>query len=145
MTQIIKNIVYELGILPLFIALAYLDYIVHDVLYSYGLQFSYEWAVPYWTIYSLIFVIGCWLAKSYLGILLFAGALQDIIMFMGFSQDFSYRQWIWTPHHTLFGYWNVYTQIAMLIWVVVIGLSLKWEIEKRYFYRNLSNKRVRRE
>jgi len=26
-----------------------LDYIVHNDLYRYGLQFSYEWAAPYWT------------------------------------------------------------------------------------------------
>jgi hypothetical protein len=28
--------------------LAHLDWIVHHMLYSYGLQFSVDWAVPYW-------------------------------------------------------------------------------------------------
>jgi hypothetical protein len=31
-------------------ALTQIDSIVHQTLYSYGLQFSYNWATPYWTI-----------------------------------------------------------------------------------------------
>ena len=33
-----------------------IDRIVHGDLYNYGLQFSYEWAVPYWTNYRLIMI-----------------------------------------------------------------------------------------
>jgi hypothetical protein len=31
------------------IAILQMDSIVHQSLYSYGLQFSYDWATPYWT------------------------------------------------------------------------------------------------
>jgi len=34
-----------------------LDQIVHGKLYSYGLQFSYEWASPYWTILRIIQIL----------------------------------------------------------------------------------------
>ena len=34
--------------------LTILDKLVHGTLYSYGLQFSYDWAIPYWTILRII-------------------------------------------------------------------------------------------
>jgi hypothetical protein len=34
-----------------------LDAIVHQRLYSYGLQFSYDWATPYWTTVGTAFTI----------------------------------------------------------------------------------------
>lgn len=37
-----------------------LDEIVNGLLYEYGLQFHYEWAVPYWTFLRVVLVIlGC--------------------------------------------------------------------------------------
>jgi len=38
-------------------ALSLLDTIIHSTLYSYGLQFSYEWANPYWTLIRIIQVL----------------------------------------------------------------------------------------
>src|SRR3990170_4455669 len=35
-------------------SLTILDKLVHGTLYSYGLRFSYDWAVPYWTILRTI-------------------------------------------------------------------------------------------
>jgi len=35
-----------------------IDRIVHGDLYRYGLQFSAQWAVPYWTIAGIIFTVG---------------------------------------------------------------------------------------
>src|SRR3989337_1259057 len=35
-------------------SLTILDKLVQDTLYYYGLQFSYDWAVPYWTILRII-------------------------------------------------------------------------------------------
>ena len=37
-----------------------LDIIVHQDLYSYGLQFSLDWANPYWSVIRIIFAMG-WL------------------------------------------------------------------------------------
>jgi len=34
-----------------------IDKIVHVTLYNYGLQFSYEWASPYWTVLKIVQVL----------------------------------------------------------------------------------------
>lgn len=40
------------------IGLLQIDKIVHGTLYSYGLEFSYLWAQPYWRMTALIFTMG---------------------------------------------------------------------------------------
>jgi len=35
-----------------------IDGIIHGDLYRYGLQFSYQWAIPYWTMTSIVFAMG---------------------------------------------------------------------------------------
>jgi hypothetical protein len=35
-----------------------IDSIIHQTLYGYGLEFSYDWAVPYWNISRVAFAIG---------------------------------------------------------------------------------------
>jgi FtsZ-interacting cell division protein ZipA len=37
-----------------------IDYIINHTLYNYGLQFSYNWAIPYWTMAGIVFSMG-WL------------------------------------------------------------------------------------
>ena len=39
-------------------AIRQLDSIVHQELYSYGLQFSFDWATPYWTISGMAYAMG---------------------------------------------------------------------------------------
>jgi len=36
-----------------------IDQIVHGDLYNYDLKFSYQWAIPYWTMTTMVFVT-CW-------------------------------------------------------------------------------------
>jgi len=43
------------------ICLFLLDGMVHGDLYGYGLQFSYNWATPYWTVKNIAFALG-WLS-----------------------------------------------------------------------------------
>lgn len=40
------------------IGLLQIDKLVHGTLYSYGLEFNYLWAQPYWRMTALIFVMG---------------------------------------------------------------------------------------
>ena len=35
-----------------------IDSIINHTLYSYGLQFSTQWAVPYWTMAAIVFSMG---------------------------------------------------------------------------------------
>jgi hypothetical protein len=44
----------------LMICLYQIDIIVHGTLYNYGLQFSYNWAGPYWKLTQIGFTVG-WL------------------------------------------------------------------------------------
>jgi hypothetical protein len=39
-------------------ALTRIDNIVHRDLYNYGLTFSYKWAMPYWTMTTIVFAMG---------------------------------------------------------------------------------------
>lgn len=39
-------------------ALTRIDSIVHGDLYNYGLHFSYKWAMPYWTMTTIVFITG---------------------------------------------------------------------------------------
>lgn len=39
-------------------AFSRIDAIVHQTLYSYGLQFSYDWATPYWTVGGVAVAMG---------------------------------------------------------------------------------------
>jgi uncharacterized membrane protein len=41
------------------ISLNQINYIVHGDLYSFGLQFSYRWAIPYWLFSGIVFGL-CW-------------------------------------------------------------------------------------
>ena len=53
-TPVIKRLVLKIVALTALISTAYtlilVDQLVNDMLYSYGLQFSYTWANPYWTL-----------------------------------------------------------------------------------------------
>jgi Ca2+/Na+ antiporter len=40
------------------IALTRIDNIVHRELYNYGLKFNYSWAMPYWTMTTIVFAMG---------------------------------------------------------------------------------------
>lgn len=40
------------------IAMLKVDSIVHGDLYRYGLRFSYAWALPYWTLTTIVFAMG---------------------------------------------------------------------------------------
>lgn len=40
------------------IGLTQIDRIVNHDLYMYGLQFSYGWAIPYWTMTTIVFAVG---------------------------------------------------------------------------------------
>ena len=46
------------GVVSLY-AFLQIDSIVHGTLYGYGLQFSYEWATPYWTLDGVVMATGC--------------------------------------------------------------------------------------
>jgi hypothetical protein len=122
-----------------------LDFVVHRVLYSYGLRFSYDWAVGYWSIYGCAFfvfaaVVGFvyWLGSDrtkkdckvsfglFLSVFLLSlGGLQDVAWFVIWGGGLPANDvvWWWMPWFNVFGFWNSSAQLCLLGAVfAVIGL-----------------------
>ncbi len=57
LTSLVLVIVASSSLISM-IALTRVDSIVHTDLYRYGLNFSYEWAMPYWTMTTFAFAMG---------------------------------------------------------------------------------------
>jgi len=55
--------------------LLYLDWIVHNTLYNYGLEFSSDWAIGYWTVLRII-----------LGLLAFSIAASTIVGIVSYKK-----------------------------------------------------------
>lgn len=132
-----------------------LDYIVHTWLYDYGLQFSYSWALPYWTILTLIFITLAFVSASaynidrkrkfihitippkkrkiiavFSTILIeyFAGFLDTI--FMGIRALFGHGvnwtgNWWWSPFSWILSHWDLQRNIALNL-VGLIILCIVW-------------------
>lgn len=122
-----------------------LDFIVHKVLYNYGLRFSYGWAIFYWSLYWCVFLVFgvvvwfvYWLGSGWSGrgfrvgfclflsvFLLSLGGLQDIFWFVfwgGGLPSFGVVWW-WMPWSGLFGFWDSFCQLVLLSFVsFVVGL-----------------------
>ena len=52
-----KWLVFCFLVLLFFVFMSGLDFVVHRVLYGYGLRFSYDWAVAYWAVYWCVFFV----------------------------------------------------------------------------------------
>jgi len=65
-----KGFVVAIAIFSFFGWMSRMDFIVHGILYRYGLQFSYEWANPYWTFTRTIYVCIALPGAASLGLLL---------------------------------------------------------------------------
>ena len=146
MKPVYKGLGVALSILLYFCLLSRLDFIVHQDLYRYGLQFSYEWANDYWITYfasyayfSIVLGFIYWLAsnrtrndlKVSVGlaatvILLQIGGLADIIFFSlwagGLPPDSV--TWWWMPWYQIFGVWTSSMQIVLMAFMSLIVASM---------------------
>jgi hypothetical protein len=125
-----------------FVLMSGLDFVVHRVLYGYGLRFSFDWAVFYWNVYSgVFFAFGVaagfvyWLGsgrsrkdvKVGLGLflsvcLLFFGGLADVFWFVFWGGGLPSNDvvWWWSPWYRIFGCWNSFAQLTLLFGVFVV-------------------------
>lgn len=119
-----------------FVFMAGLDFVVHGVLYDYGLCFSYDWAVFYWWVFGCAFfvfgvVVGFvyWSGSGrsrrdgvfgfglFLSVyLLSIGGLVDVLWFVlwGGGLPGDDVVWWWMPWFRLFGFWNTGLQLVLL-------------------------------
>jgi len=145
-------VVFGLLVFLFFVFMAGLDFVVHGVLYGFGLRFSFDWAVFYWRVFGFVFfVFGLTIAFAYwLGsgrsrrdfwvslciflsiVLPFLGGLEDILWFVVWGGGLPDANviWWWTPWYGLFGFWNISMQITALcvtfsLVVAFWGLALR--------------------
>ncbi len=130
-----QPIIFGALILAFYTLMSRIDFIIHNTLYKYGLQFSYEWANTYWLTYNLIFIafgfalsITYWAASNktkkdlklslaLMGTitLLTIGGLQDILFFVLWNGGLPQSSvvWWWMPWTSIVGTWNSIAQIAL--------------------------------
>jgi len=142
---VLKSVFLCVLVFLFFVFMAGLDFVVHGVLYGFGLCFSFEWAVFYWWVFGGVFfvfsvVVGFvyWFGSEgrrrdvlvgfclFLSVfLLFVGGLEDVLWFVlygGGLPDASVVWW-WVPWFGLFGFWNSVLQLVLLgVVFVVVGL-----------------------
>jgi len=136
-----------------FVFMSCLDFVVHGVLYGYGLRFSYGWAVFYWWVFGGVFfvfsvVVGFvyWLGSGrsrrdvevgfglFLSVcLLFCGGLADVLWFVfwGGGLPGDGVVWWWMPWFGVFGFWNSSAQLFLLCGVSVLVVLL-WVLILRW-------------
>lgn len=119
-----------------------IDYIVHGTLYQYGLQFSFEWAIDYWIVYTVAFVafsiivsLMYWLGSkktmkdlkfsialiATVNILMISG-LQDVMFYILWAGGLPPNNiiWWWAPGYNIIGTWTT----AMQILSTTIGIAI---------------------
>jgi hypothetical protein len=132
----LKGFVLCFLIFLFFVFMSGLDFVVHGVLYGYGLRFSFDWAFLYWNVYACVFfAFGLamsfvyWLGSGrswrdlkvsfglFLSVcLLFFGGLADVLWFMfwGAGLPSDNVVWWWMPWYRVFGFWNSFAQLVLL-------------------------------
>lgn len=135
-----------------FILMAGLDHVVHNILYGFGLRFSFEWAVLYWNLFGCAFLVfglvigfAYWIGsggskqslRAGIGLclsvwLLFLGGLEDVIFYVVWGGGLPSGDvvWWWTPWYRIFGFWNSGMQLSLLSGVSVIA-CLFWILTAR--------------
>ena len=123
-----------------------IDFIVHQDLYNYGLQFSYEWANEYWITYfasyayfsvviGFIYLLASNRTRKDLKVsaglsatvsMLQMGGLSDILFFSLWSKGLPSDNvtWWWMPWYHIFGVWTSSMQIALLTLMFVVTVFM---------------------
>lgn len=142
MSNALKGVLVALSLFSFFCLMSKIDFIVHGILYDYGLQFSFEWAIDYWIVYTVAFVVFSvivslmyWLgSKKAMKDLKFSIALLvtvNILMISGLQDAMFYILWArglplndvvlwWAPWFHIVGTWTTPMQILLTL----AGISL---------------------
>lgn len=131
-----------------YICLTAIDFIVHNILYDFGLRFSYEWADPYWVALAMSFFVIAglvtvvyWISdtpkKSTATLLFFTvfgtyvAGLLDVLFWVLFDRSIPSGVLWWSPWHRIFGInWMAQHQLALLC-VVTDLLAGGWALRNR--------------
>lgn len=146
MSDILKGVAVAFSFFLFFSLMSRIDFLVHGTLYHHGLQFSYDWAIDYWIIYTATFVVFSiivslmyWLGSSKtvkdfkfsLALLatvnlLMIGGVQDIMFYVFWSGGLPPNNviWWWAPWSYLLGTWTSLMQIAFTSLMLCAAISL---------------------
>jgi len=149
MPRALKGAALIILILSFFCLMSRIDYIVHGVLYDYGLNFSYDWAVDYWLTYNLTFLafsiivsFSYWfgsnksaknlkfaIALSLTINALAVGGLQDILFFVLWAGGLPPNNviWWWAPWKYMLGTWTSLTQIGFTV-LMTVSTMFVWMV-----------------
>ena len=149
MSRILKGVALIILILSFFCLMSRIDYIVHGILYDYGLIFSYDWAIGYWVTYNLTFLafsiivsFSYWFGsnktvkdlKFSIALLvtinaLMIGGLQDIMFFVFWAGGLPPNNvvWWWAPWRYVLGTWTSVTQIGFTA-LMICGAAFAWTL-----------------
>ncbi len=133
-------------VLVVFLSITGLDFVVNNILYSYGLGFSYAWYVPYLvglsvTIFSICFLVA-WqsyedtgsmniaLTRGLTLFLLHLGGLIDWLFFLVYNGGRVYSgEWTWMWQYWFLGTWNWQLQGVWSLSFLVLILGL-WKAKE---------------
>ena len=115
-----------------------IDYLVHAILYDYGLTFSYVWANEYWLLYALsyqllIILLILWNKNKYFFIaaeVFVLTATQDLIYFGVWAGSFPTTNWWWASFYNLLGFWSTFDQIFFSIMtngLLLVGFECNYQ------------------
>ena len=137
MSNVLKGVLVILSLFAFFCLMSKIDFIVHGILYNYGLQFSFEWAIDYWVVYTVAFVIFSvivslmyWLGSektmkdlklslallATVNILMISG-LQDVMFYILLAGGLPPNDvvWWWVPWFHIVGTWTTPMQILLTL------------------------------
>jgi hypothetical protein len=98
-----------------------LDFLVNNILYSFGLTFSETWYQEYGALYFLAYQLVIFALLAYTrNLKLFAffqvfvlTSTQDLVYFGLWEGSFPSHEWVWMVYYRIFGFWNTTSQILL--------------------------------
>jgi hypothetical protein len=132
-----------------------IDWIIHSLLYHFGLQFSYVWAIPYWCLLNILFWIIAFLSVSAYfidrepinkikGLAVFGTSMIEFYFNILDSLFFliervvtgqwgnAFTNWWWSPFSWIFGYWDLSSNIILNIIGIIIIITIWFKIRTDY-------------
>ena len=103
------------------LSLTRLDFVVNNILYSYGLTFSEAWHQEYSILYFLAYQLLIFTLLAYtrnLKLFMFfqvfvLTSTQDLIYFGLWQGSFPAHEWVWTAEYKILGFWNTTSQTLL--------------------------------
>jgi hypothetical protein len=98
-----------------------LDFIINNVLYNFGLNFSQAWHQEYSLLYFLTYQLVIFTLLAYTKILKLFTLFQffiltsthDLVYFGLWQGSFPSHEWTWMPYYSIFGFWDTTNQILL--------------------------------